>query len=461
MRTTGQNIEAPEQFSVEEREEILLRIEDEDLWRRLPLHTTLDGAPVAADGKRVYLAPQAERCKDPLTREATLIVSSGNAVVAVQQKRRLRPLNDRARIEIALGTAEPACHWRTVMDALAAIGQDAINADLRSMLRSTAWLPTTSGAPVKPEDVIDLHESLDDGAHRLITEHGAAHGPSFAAPAEMNAAVRDHQGWELLCRIGFSSGDEGLDRLGLLLEDLPDYHVGEWQNAPEPDELTLLARCKPLSGWRLLEVVAAGPFGLKTTWAKLGPALSKAIDAWRVAAVLEWLSANDDEWKLRKSAFDTYLRQLSTHSEAARDHLPHLRLASVGGRWRQAAALCAGAQGVVHESLLDTKQEEILGSLVCRAGSNPVVNENDTLENYRCAEPEATLKLLREYFEPWDSNLVPAPLVGVVLALLGETRANWQTSTCIRTVSIGSSSNWDGAPRINVHSNPHTLPARP
>ena len=81
--------------------------------------------------------------------------------------------------------------------------------------------------------------------------------------------------------------------------------------------------------------------------------------------------------------------------------------------------MCAGAQGVVHESLLDTKQEEILGSLVCRAGSNPVVDENDTLENYRCAEPEATLKLLREYFESWDSNLVPSPMVGVVLALLG------------------------------------------
>ena len=419
LRTTSHDIEAPERFAVEEREEILSRIDDVDLWRRMRLHTNLDGAPVTADGKRVYLAPQAERCKDPLTREATLIALSGNAVVAVQQNRWLHPLDDRARIEIALGTAEPACHWRTVMDALAAIGQDAINADLRTMLRSTAWLPTTSGAPVKPEDVIDLHESLDDDAHRLITEHRAAHGPSFAAPAEMNAAVRDHQRWELLCRIGFSSGDEGLDRLGLLLEDLPDYHVGEWQNAPEPDELTLLARCKPFPGWRLLEVVAAGPFGLKTTWAKLGPALSKAIEASRVAAVLEWLSANDDEWKLRKSAFDTYLRQLSTHGEAARNHLPHLRLASVGGRWRQAAALCAGAQGVVHESLLDTKQEEILGPVVRRAVLNPADDEIDVPEDFPGAECAGTPRILREYFESWDSNLVPSPMVGVVLALLG------------------------------------------
>ena len=419
LRTTGQDIEAPEQLSVEEREEILSGVKDEDLWRRLPLHTTLDGDPVAADGKRVYLAPQAERCQDPLTREATLIASSGKFLVAEQQKRWLRPLDHLARIEIALGTAEPACHWRTVMDALAEIGQNAIDADLRTMLRSTTWLPATSGALVKPEDVIDIHESLDDEVHRLITEHRTVHGPSFAAPAEMNAAVRDHQGWELVCRIGFSSGDEGLDRLGLLLEDLPNYHVGEWPDTPEPDELTLLARCALLPGWRLLKVATVGPLDLETAWAKLGPALSKAIDTRRVANVLNWLSADDRQWKLRRRVFDTYLRQLAAHDKAAADHLPRLRLASVAGRWQQAAALCAGAQGVVHESLLDAKQEEILGSVVRRAGLKGADDEIDAPEDLPGAECAGAPGILREYFESWDSNLVPLPMVGVVLALLG------------------------------------------
>ena len=419
LRTKGRDIKAPEQFSVEEREEILSRIKDKDLWRRLPLHTTLDGDPVAADGKRVYLAPQAERCQDLLTREATLIASSGNFLVAEQQKHWLHPLDHRARIEIALGTAEPACHWRTVMDALVEIGQNAIGADLRTVLRSTTWLPATSGAPVKPEDVIDLHESLDDEVHRLITKHRTVHGPSFTAPAEMNAAVRNHQGWELACRIGFSSGDEGLDRLGLLLEDLPSYHVGEWPDTPEPDELTLLAHCELLSGWRLLKVATNGPFDLETAWAKLGPALSKAIDPRRVADVLHWLSADDSQWVLRKGVFDTYLRQLRTHDTAARDHLPRLRLASVAKRWEQASELCAGARGVVHESLLDAKQEEILGAVVRRAGLNGADDETDALEDLPDAERAGAPGILREYFESWDSNLVPSPMVGVALALLG------------------------------------------
>ena len=419
LRTTSQDIEASEQFTVEEREEILSRIEDEDLWRRMPLHTTLDGIPVSAKGERLYLATKAGRYNDPFLREATLIEPSRNPRVLTQQKDRLHPLDDRARIEIALGTAKPSRHWRIVMNALAAIGEGAIDDELRAGLRCTAWLPATHDGTAKPEDVIDLPESLRDQAHRLIAQHRATHGPSFATPTEMDAAVRDHQGWEFLRKMGFSSADDGLDRLGLLLEDLPEYHIGAWPNTPEPDELTLLARCRRFPGWGLLQMAAAAPFNLETAWAKLGPALSKTIEAQRVAAALEWLSTNDDQWELRRCAFDTYLAQLADHGPAARDYLPHLRLATAGGQWREAAALCTGAQGVVRESLLDGRQENILGSIVRRAGLNPSRDKNDTPEDSVEAGSAAAPRILRKYFEPWNPNLVPGPVVGVVLALLG------------------------------------------
>ena len=419
LRATSQDIEASEQFTVEEREEILSRIEDEDLWRRMPLHTTLDGIPVSAKGERLYLATKAGPYNDPFLLEATLIEPSRNPRVLTQQKDWLHPLDDRARIEIALGTAKPSRHWRIVMDALAAIGEGAIDDKLRAGLRCTAWLPATQDATAKPEDVIDLPESLRDQAHRLIARHRATHGPSFATPTEMDAAVRDHQGWEFLRKMGFSSADEGLDRLGLLLEDLPEYHIGAWPNTPEPDELTLLARCRRFPGWGLLQMAAAAPSNLETAWAKLGPALSKTIEAQRVAAALEWLSTNDDQWELRRRAFDTYLAQLADHGPAARDYLPHLRLATAGGQWREAAALCTGAPGVVRESLLDGRQENILGSIVRRAGLNPSRDKNDTPEDSVEAPSAAAPRILRKYFEPWNPNLVPGPVVGVVLALLG------------------------------------------
>ena len=396
------------------------RIEDRDLWRRMPLHTTLDGIPVSAEGERVYLAAQGARSGDPLMRDAILIAPSRSLRVLTQQKDWLRPLDDRARIEIALGTVRPSDHWGTVMGALTAIGERAIDDELRAKLRRTAWLPASHDATGKPEDVIDVPESLGDEVHRVITRYRADHGSGFAVPAEMDAALRDHSGWELLRKMGFSSGDEGLDRLGRLLKDLPEYHIGTWSNAPEPDELALLSRCELLPGWRLLQVASAAPFDLAIAWAKLGPAISKELDSHRVAEALNWLSAAGDQREPCKLVFDTYLSQFAVQGQAAQDHLPRLRLATADGQWREAGELCTGAHGVARDRLLDETQGDILKALVCRASVH-LAAEGQPIRSD--ADPQAgqhpTRAVLREYFEPWNSNLVPAPMVGVVLALLG------------------------------------------
>ena len=431
LRTSGQGIKAPERFTNEERDEILSRIEHEDLWRPLPLHTTSAGESVSGAGERVYLASREERGEDPLSREATLIAPSPNRLVADQQKRWLHPLDDRARIEIALGTAEPVRYWRSVMDALAILDEDAIDADLRAGLRSTAWLPPTRaqhGAPanpepVKPEDVIDLTDSLGDEAHRLVVEHRVAHGPCFAVPGEMEVAVGDHQAWLRLRQLGFSSGTEGLDRLGLLLEDLPAYRIGKWPRQPQPDELALLARCDRLPGWRLLEMASVEPFDLETAWARLEPALSRSIAAGRLATVSDWLSGTRDQWTLRKSLHDAHLRQLAGHGQAARDHVPRLRFASDDGQWREAAELCTDAHGVARDRLLDREQADILGDLVCRAGTDATGERagglGDLPDPAFRTNRQDTAETLRDYFQSWNSNLVPASMIGVVLALLG------------------------------------------
>ena len=423
LQRTGQNIETPAEFSVEERDEILSRVEHKDLWRRLPLHTTLAGNPVSATRERVYLASPTECLEDFLAREAILIAPSENTIVAGQQKRRLHLLDDRARIEIALGNEDPSIYWRSIMDALSRL-PSSIPEDLRALLQSRAWLPTTHDTPVKPEDVIDLRESLGDEAHRLVAEHRNAHGPCFAVPAELDDAVRGHRAWQRMCDVGFSSRVAALERLGLLLEDLPRYHVGEWPTPPELGALELLARYDGLPGWRLLEMaVAAGSFDLRTAWARLGPALSEEIDAQRLVAVLNWLSEDDDQWELRKLLYDIYLEQLARLGLDASVNLANLRLASADRQWRKAAELCAGAHGVVRAKLLDQKQEAILGDLVGRQGSGAVGEQADApgvlpyalFQLARDSAPE----VLRDYFRAWDSSFVPRPMIGVVLGLLG------------------------------------------
>ena len=423
MRTSEQTIDEPTMFSREERDEILSRIDDEDLWRRLPLHTTVDGRPATAEAS-AFLASSSPDPEDPLTRRATLIAPSGNAETAARQRRWLRPLDDAARMELALRAEDPARYWRSIMDALNRTAGD-IPGDLAGPLRSTAWLPTSTGAPVKPEDVIDLRETLQDQARRLVAEHRTAKGPGFAVPRELNAAVQAHEAWPRIRKIGFSSGPNGLDRLGLLLKDLPNYHIGTWSiQPPRAEEAELLARHGELPGWRLLQA-AAGSVGPEDAWTRLGPILSQPIGIEKLAKVLAWLSGDSDRWPFRKSVHDLYLRQLARYGRSAASVLPRLRLAAADGTWRKPTELCAGAHGIEQAGLLDARQEAILGDLVYRADARPTGDQANTARLLPEAEfgqyRGTVLDDLRNYFRPWDSGLVPRPMIGVVLALLGPT----------------------------------------
>ena len=419
LRGTGRGINEPKVFSVDERDEILSRIDDESLWRRLPLHTTLDGTPISADHEGVYLAPGTRGQEDPLAGEVTLIALSQNDRVADRQQRWLPPFDDRARIEVALSVAGPVRYWRNALDALDRLPTP-IGEKIQRLLRSKAWLPTIYGTQVNPEDVIDLPESLADETHQLIAKHRASNGPCFAVPDDLKAPVRDHRAWPRLRCVGFSSGVDGLERLGLLLEDLPDYRIGKWTKHPQPETVELLAHCEDLPGWRLLAMATAEPFDSETAWSHLEPVLSREIEVQSLVTVLDWLSQDNQQWELRKSAHDNYLRQLMAHGrQSAGAHLPHLRLASGNRQWREAAELCVGAPGVVQASLLDGDQADTLGNVVwggterqSRASSAPAAGFQQARK--------AAREILQDYFDAWDSSLVPQPMIGVLLALLGQ-----------------------------------------
>lgn len=419
LQGTAWSIDAPEEFSIDERDEILSCIEDKDLWQHLPLHTTLAGRPVSVNHERVYLVSSAavrEGHEDPLIREATLIAPSRNELAARRQRDWLRPLDNRARIEIALHTAKPVRYWIDVMDALDRLAPQ-IDEDMLRLLRNTAWLPTPHDMAVKPEDVIDLQGPLGDETHRLVAEHGEANGPCFTVPNDLDDDIQNHGAWRQLRTLGFSSGAAGIERLGLLLEDLPDYRIGQWTEQPGPDAVGLLARCDELPGWRLLETASGVPFDPETTWDQLRPALSRAIEPQRLMAVLDWLSGDHDRWELRKSAYDDYLHQLAAHTRECCEHLPRLRLASADSRWHEAAELCIGAHGVVRARQLDPKQASILENFVCRAEQGARGGQPDAPRGN--LQHDVAPKVLRSYFGAWAPSLVSQPMIGMMLALLG------------------------------------------
>ncbi len=424
LARTGAGIPSPTAFGPAEREEILSKIEDQSLWQRLPLHTTITGDLVSADdNQRVYLAPQDGAANDPLIQEATLIAPSvDNPKVADQQRRWLKQLDHRARIEIVLGTAKPCRYWTIIANALVQL-DSGIDADLKLKLCKAPWLPTRSGGPVKPEDVIDLSDGLTDETWRLVTEHREQFEFCFAVPADLDAQLQTHAAWPKLRASLFSSGESGLDRLGLLLADLPHYRIGSWQRPPEPEVVALLAGCPALPGWRLIQQAAEGSFGLELTWRKLNLVLGTKLPPEGLLETLNWLSADTVGWARRKHTFDNYLAQLADHPEFTKSRLISLRLASRRPHWESSTKLCFGANGVDPAWLLDANQAHLLEDLIHHPNCGISKNLSHTHVSAAAAFEEALAKTpetLERYFRPWIDHSIPSPMIGVVMGLLGD-----------------------------------------
>ena len=412
-------IENPKAFSAEDRNEILSKIQNEVLWRRLPLHLTVDERLTSVT-ESVYLDNQETDFVVPPNCEVTLIALNENEDLADKQRRWL-PLLDRiAGIEIWLNTPNPKVYWCEIMDAVNGL-QDNIPVDLEDQLRETVWLPTADGTPVKPRNVIEFRECLKDEARLIVTNHRNPNRTRYAVHDELSAEVQDHNAWNLIRDVGFSAEDEGLDLLARLLEDLPDYRIGDWQEPPADYVMRLLAHNKDLPGWRLLERVA-NSFDLETAWAKLSGALSQEIQVEVLTTVLNWLAKSRDEWDVRKSAHDSYLRQLASQLQTRNQNgvafLSELKLAAANNSWQNAKNLCAGAHSVVAEKLLDQHQLHILGNLIC----NAIAGEYDNVRRQNNGEFDENHvgDVLCNYFKTWDANLVPRPMIGLVLALLGK-----------------------------------------
>jgi hypothetical protein len=141
LRKTGRGIPAADAFDIEERNEILSKIDDQGLWLRLPLHTTVSGVPISATGDRIYLAPVDDRRDDRLIHEATLIQFSLHPVVADKQRKWLKPFDERAILDLALDADEALPYWSSIMDALARVQLSVItDSGLLKKLRERAWL---------------------------------------------------------------------------------------------------------------------------------------------------------------------------------------------------------------------------------------------------------------------------------------------------------------------------------
>ncbi len=402
---------------------LLKDIEDDDLCRRMPIHTDLAGTFVAIDQHSYWQSDITVPAG--LAASITILRKSENDAAWRRQLVLTRQLDTNVLIDIVLSHKEPGRYWMVIMDALAEKG--GTSPECASRLRSTPWLPTCGGAFVQPQDIIDLPHLVDEVA-RLV----AASPNIFYEPGMLLSELRDHPAYPDVRDHTFPDAETSLSMLGELLVDNPSNHIGpvradhfhSWCDVvgDVPDSVLgcapLIQRAGdhyPMASPRILEQLA-----------------KPAISSERIKTLLAYFrEAHQRERTSKRKAplvrlFNEYLRiavqQDGYDAVVCREELPNQL-----GEWRSSGELCCKNDGVSQTSIVDVGTEEALAPAMPTVLQNPGIGSticglNDGHEpDWATIQPEldAASERLRAYFTSWQ-DIVPNEQIGGFLALLGD-----------------------------------------
>lgn len=416
-------------FSRTERETVLIAAENNgSLWRKIPFHEALTGQITSITDQNVFLESNLQLPRE-FHDSVTIVRRSENERVRDSQLKYIPVLNDEVLIRILVESQQPHRYWREIMDALQrTIGLRLINRDLCGLLRERCWLIDTQDTPVRPSDVIHLPPIADEVCRLSIQIKG-----TYVALELLHGSIREHPYWSELASKFFAAGDDGLDKLGLLLEESPAHAIGEirYDNATRLKALIDIFRDMPvdlgLPGWNVLSVVESA-YGIENCDTHILPNTQRSLSIGRTIALLEWLKNRSETCnaQARKKVIDAYECYLDVfvRTSECRDALPGISLLNAAGRWRCASELCADAQGVAREDLIHDRQKGILRPIIQSSGhfeiggnESPEVFEADVY-----AAVAETAERVKVYFALWE-DVIPPNLIRAFLSLLGDDNA--------------------------------------
>lgn len=418
LRIVETNMLDGELFSAEEREAVLTELEgEEQLWKDLPFHETVDGQLVRIVPESTYLESDI-RLEEELCRQVHIVKRSGNNLVARQQREWILPITASAVINIASQHPNPSMFWRQI---LAHLNTVTINGCLE-LLRKIAWLVDVQGESLKPEDVIHLGPIQDDADRLLALTRGA-----YTSPQNLHRDIQAHPSFPLLAEHCFSTQKEGIEKLALLLGETEEYHIGKVRiDAAEIERAASVCARFPLEfglpGWRLLaNVIPSFPVGYVEL---LLEEMLQPISPDKLFKVLRWLQKEyeDSSSSGRQdtlTAFNGHLAAL-VDMGGAQASLSQLSLLNREGQWRPGRELCAEAEGIADSHLLDDKQKRVLQQVIHFADRQQA-KKQASLPRRRDLQLEIdkSAPVLENFFFDWE-GLVPPEIICAFLSLLGD-----------------------------------------
>lgn len=401
-------------FSEEECDQILRTVKDDRLWYSLPFHWTPQGKPVRGNDENVYLDSGVIDVDEELLLGAYLIPCSSDSEVLRRQKALLRPLDESAIIELALRNPTVKEVWRVIADALHSLnaGSNKVSPVLGRWIKEVAWVPTSRGELEKPDDIIDL-EAAEVELDRILAQVPN----TFTAPSRLDKDFLGHPFYPEIRERYLSRGQEGIDRLALVLADLDTYQIGgiTLENSEALREAASLLSSYEHPGWRFLSAILAA-HGDDIDLSPLVSSMSAPMSLEATVNLLNWIAGRGGDQAQAVRVFNRYL-EVFAGSPDAKAAVCRLKLLSQAGRWQFSNELVSDVIGVAKVHVLDQKQAQILANLIYQ-GRQAVKDAKQLPAMESASETQAAAGVLRDYFNLWSGRVAPS-ITGLFVLLFG------------------------------------------
>ena len=431
IKEKGADFIDPASLNDHERAEVLLSAKNDiELWKNLPLHKTVSGKFVSITNF-TYLEPSCYYPAELNERLQFIVKDSDSDLFRIQTDTKyIQALNNEILIKNCLALPEPHKHWKFILDALVEL-KNVVTPELKDQLKDGAWLATRENIPLSPSKIICL-SSLKDEVDRLIS----ANPGYFWQIDSLFSEIPQHKYFAELEKTFFSHHNDGLEKFAFLLEQNSKYAVGQLPalNLFELEAMLQIlgqASCNQnLPGWRVMKAVYDN-YGEESCHRYILPAVAYVFPEKHLLSILDWLESEynvGDEQK-KDNVLLCHLKYLEVLTRLISSHklLEQINLLNQLGQWRATNELCADAEGVSPESLVNREQKRIIKTLLPEQKRTTAtivtstLKQKNQLPKKRDLTPDLreTTEVLGKYFNQWES-LVPPEVISGFLSILGD-----------------------------------------
>lgn len=388
-------------FSKEERNEILEKIENKDLWCRLYWHETFDGKLVNIDDK-TYCDTGLKLPEELHLGIKTII----NCQDFKNKKQWVKSLDFSAAIMLALQADHPHYYLENILDWLKEAGVRC-KEDLLVLLKKTKWLMLSNDHPVSPEEIVNI-EGLEDAIQKLASLTNYC----YASEKDLQEEICSHSVYaEKVKPLFDSEAKDLLEKLALLINEASEYSLGKISDQDKLEKLAkTLIDCDVAPGWAIIEKVII-KFSEEDCRSYLVKQLTELPSPSTIKQILDWLQSKPV--KQSSTAYKFYLQKM-VEADCTEQLLPNIKLlANDGKTWMSAKDLCCDVPGVDKAHLLYNDHYVIIQDVITRGG--------DVSENI-----ESRHQVIEDIFTylSFLEGLVKPPLLGLLWVLLGQIRDN-------------------------------------